>query len=109
MEEATRRGIWYSLIKSPYFLNLGKITLKFSSGYNRERFVQRIDTYYTNMKMTHEYKIKMEVDESYYNVLALNLYKDIEKRGFCVILNKKQEVITCPENLILTVEIKSKI
>lgn len=93
----TKRGIYYDLRESEYVFKYGSLTFYFSSNLYREKFSERIDYYLKNetMKLNNKYQCKLEGNEMF----ALNLYKNIEKRGFRVYyydyeLNNNYSVLT---------------
>lgn len=93
----TKRGIYYDLKESEYVFKYGSLTFYFSSNLYRKNFEERIDYYLKSetMKLNNKYQCKLEANEMF----ALNLYKNIEKRGFRVYyydyeLNNNYSVLT---------------
>lgn len=78
-----KSNVCYNLYQSPYFTHYKKHTFYFSSQFNKERFDSRIDKYIENENNKINSKYLCEINGSI--VLALTLYRTIEKRGFYVI------------------------
>ena len=78
----TSRGIYYNLDESTYKFKIGDLTFKFSSKFYLNKFVSRFSDYRMNetLKLCSKYNCKIYCD----NMILLNLYKKIEKRGFKV-------------------------
>ena len=75
----TRDGIYYDLDESEYITKFNNLVFYFSSFKNKERFDSAIDsfTYYESLKMESRFNVKLDIKE----ILAITLYKRIEKRG----------------------------
>ena len=76
------RGIYYDLNESVYYFQYKDLVFKFSSKFYLNKFVSMFSDYKTNetLKIGSKYNCKIFCD----NILLLNLYKKIEKRGFKV-------------------------
>lgn len=94
----TRNNICYDLTVTPYKLNHNKMLLHFSSKKNMEKFHERIKEQRTTLKHSLKNRFKLDINS---NILAdITLYRNIEKRGFCITL-MNGDVITCQEELVL--------
>lgn len=84
----TIRGIYYNLDESIYIYKFKDLEFYFSSNFYKERFDDILTEYIKNetIKLESKYKCKLNIDY----MLALNLYKQIEKRGFKVKFKEKE-------------------
>lgn len=95
------RGIYYDLNESHYIFKYDNLTFYFSSPKYLERFKDTYVEYIKNetMKLHLKYSAIIYGDE----MLLLNLYKQIEKRGFKVLYKEKELInnyfIDCTINL----------
>lgn len=75
------RAIVYNDINdSTYSYDVGKITLYFSSNFNKERFIKGYQTFIKEENAKIENKYHVKILANYY--LLISYYKRIEKRGF---------------------------
>ena len=81
----TKRGIYLDLKESDYSFSFKSLKFYFSSEFNRSRFNKSYINYLKEekLKFNSKYKCNLENDE----ILAIILYKEIEKRGFRVYYN----------------------
>lgn len=84
-----RKIIYNDIKESVYYTNYGDLTLYFSSELYRDKFKAKSTRYIIDErnKLHLKYNCVIQCDE----MLALNLYQKIEKRGFRVINNKTNE------------------
>lgn len=77
------RGIYYNLNESVYTFRYGKLVFIFSSKFYLDKFKNEYIEYLKNetLKLKSKYNCILYCDE----MLLLNLYKQIEKRGFKVL------------------------
>lgn len=96
----TRRGIEYDLEKSPYRVKSQHLIFHFSSELYRSKFVDECKDYiqFISESLYKRFKFLVRFDE----LALLVLYRNIEKRGFYVIIKDTKEVITCPEQVKLS-------
>lgn len=82
------RGIYYDLNESSYTFKYDNLTFYFSSPKYLERFKDTYIEYIKNetMKLNLKFSSIVYADE----MLLLNLYKQIEKRGFKVLYKNKE-------------------
>lgn len=75
------RAIVYNDINdSTYNYDVGKITLYFSSNFNKDRFIKGYQTFIKEENAKIENKYHVKILANYYLLIAY--YKRIEKRGF---------------------------
>lgn len=85
------KRVEYDINKSEYYFRVNKLTLFFSSKFNKTRFENGfID--YVNEEIN-KIKAKYKVDINLTNYLLLAYYKKIEKRGFKVLTYDDNDVI----------------
>ena len=77
--------------KSEYYFRVNKLTLFFSSKFNKTRFENGFIEYVS--EETNKIKAKYKVDINLTNYLLLAYYKKIEKRGFKVLTYDDNDVI----------------
>lgn len=98
MKDLTRNGICYNLRKSPYRIKLGsRIVLYFSSELNKTKFLNREKQHRDkiNESLTNRFGVLINCD-----ILGfIQLYTQIEKRGFYMLLDGEE--ILCKDNLRL--------
>ena len=98
----TRKGIYYDLEETEYFVIKFGLIFYFSSKYYLDKFVETADKYIKeqNIRFRSKYKIFINLDL----VLLISYYKQIEKRGFRIYddINKKEitENITFINNIL---------
>lgn len=92
----TARGIYYNLSESEYILYYDNFKFYFSSKFYLEKFKKEYTYYILNesSKINSKYKCVCYADE----VLLLNLYKSIEKKGFLVKYKVDNIYKLVPEN-----------
>ena len=85
------KRVEYDINKSEYYFRVNKLTLFFSSKFNKTRFENEFIDYVK--KETNKIKAKYKVDINLTNYLLLAYYKKIEKRGFKVLTYDDNDVI----------------
>lgn len=85
------KRVEYDINKSEYYFKVNKLTLFFSSKFNKTRFENGFIAYVT--EETNKIKAKYKVDINLTNYLLLAYYKKIEKRGFKVLTYDDNDVI----------------
>lgn len=84
----SKRGIYYDLKESDYKTSIDNFTFVFSSLFYLNLFSTNLEEYiiFENKRINN--KIKKEIDLK--EVILLDLYKKIEKRGFLVYYKNKE-------------------
>ena len=85
------KRVEYDINKSEYYFRVNKLTLFFSSKFNKSRFENGFIDYVN--EETNKIKAKYKVDINLTNYLLLAYYKKIEKRGFKVLTYDDNDVI----------------
>lgn len=85
------KRVEYDINKSEYYFKVNKLTLFFSSKFNKTRFENGFINYVN--EETNKIKAKYKVDINLTNYLLLAYYKKIEKRGFKVLTYDDNDVI----------------
>ncbi len=85
------KRVEYDINKSEYYFRVNKLTLFFSSKFNKTRFENGFIDYVN--EETNKIKAKYKVDINLTNYLLLAYYKKIEKRGFKVLTYDDNDVI----------------
>lgn len=85
------KRVEYDINKSEYYFKVNKLTLFFSSKFNKTRFENGFIDYV--QEETNKIKAKYKVDINLTNYLLLAYYKKIEKRGFKVLTYDDNDVI----------------
>ena len=85
------KRVEYDINKSEYYFRVNKLTLFFSSKFNKTRFENGFVDYVN--EETNKIKAKYKVDINLTNYLLLAYYKKIEKRGFKVLTYDDNDVI----------------
>lgn len=85
------KRVEYDINKSEYYFKVNKLTLFFSSKFNKTRFENGFIEYVR--EETNKIKAKYKVDINLTNYLLLAYYKKIEKRGFKVLTYDDNDVI----------------
>lgn len=85
------KRVEYDINKSEYYFRVNKLTLFFSSKFNKTRFENGFIEYVS--EETNKIKAKYKVDINLTNYLLLAYYKKIEKRGFKVLTYDDNDVI----------------
>ena len=85
------KRVEYDINKSEYYFKVNKLTLFFSSKFNKSRFENGFIEYVN--EETNKIKAKYKVDINLTNYLLLAYYKKIEKRGFKVLTYDDNDVI----------------
>ena len=85
------KRVEYDINKSEYYFKVNKLTLFFSSKFNKTRFENGFIEYV--QEETNKIKAKYKVDINLTNYLLLAYYKKIEKRGFKVLTYDDNDVI----------------
>lgn len=86
----TRNGVELDLEESKYKYNYKELTFYFSSRFYLNKFNNELKKY-----IDKENKIlynKFKVNANYSLLLAISLYKRIEKRGFHILVNDKEPI-----------------
>lgn len=85
------KRVEYDINKSEYYFKVNKLTLFFSSKFNKTRFENGFIEYVS--EETNKIKAKYKVNINLTNYLLLAYYKKIEKRGFKVLTYDDNDVI----------------
>lgn len=85
------KRVEYDINKSEYYFKVNKLTLFFSSKFNKTRFENGFIDFVN--EETNKIKAKYKVDINLTNYLLLAYYKKIEKRGFKVLTYDDNDVI----------------
>ena len=85
------KRVEYDTNKSEYYFKVNKLTLFFSSKFNKTRFENGFIDFVN--EETNKIKAKYKVDINLTNYLLLAYYKKIEKRGFKVLTYDDNDVI----------------
>lgn len=85
------KRVEYDINKSEYYFRVNKLTLFFSSKFNKTRFENGFIDYVN--EETNKIKAKYKVYINLTNYLLLAYYKKIEKRGFKVLTYDDNDVI----------------
>ena len=85
------KRVEYDINKSEYYFRVNKLTLFFSSNFNKTRFENGFIDHVN--EETNKIKAKYKVDINLTNYLLLAYYKKIEKRGFKVLTYDDNDVI----------------
>lgn len=100
------KGIERDLSNTPFNIVVSKYVFCFSSRANMERFSDEMDSafkYYTDL-IYKKYKI-----EAHLNMYSLiRWYMKVERRGFRIELINTEEVITCPQEVVIIGETITK-
>lgn len=85
----TYRGIYLDIEESEYFYKKYGYTFYFSSLKYLEKFKNNVDNYIkeNNLKLKDRYKINLDFSVMF----MITFYKNIEKRGFRVYINKTRQ------------------
>lgn len=78
-----KSNVCYNLFKSPYHTQYKNHTFYFSSQFNKDRFDNKLQLYIDTEKLKLNSKYYTDIHSEI--VLALTLYRIIEKRGFYVL------------------------
>ena len=78
-----KSNVCYNLGKSDYQTNYKQYAFHFSSEFNKQRFESQIQTFIENetLKLNAKYRTTFNAEI----VIALYLYRKIEKRGFYIV------------------------
>lgn len=84
----TIRGIYLDINESDYYFKIYDFTFYFSSKSYLEKFEKGYYDYirYNTLKLSSELKVKIYASD----ILLINYYKSIEKRGFRVLYNNER-------------------
>lgn len=84
----SKRGIYYDLKESDYKTSIDNFTFVFSSLFYLNLFSTNLEEYiiFENKRINNKIKKEIELKE----VILLDLYKKIEKRGFLVYYKNKE-------------------
>ena len=79
--------VYQDIFESNYYYDYESYRLYFSSLFNKNRFISRIEEFIKdeNIKNSNKYGVKIDLT----NYLIIVLYKKIEKRGFRVYNNSE--------------------
>ena len=102
----TKRGIYYNLKNSEYKVNVKPFTFVFSSQFYLNKFEREMNEEIKvfNEKANNVYKNKFELNME--TLALLRLYKNIEKRGFYILLDGSE--VNCLEEITLTLHAGKK-
>lgn len=78
-----KSNVCYNLFNSPYHTQYKNYTFYFSSQFNKDRFDNKLQTFVDTEKLKLNSKYYTDIHSEI--VLALTLYRLIEKRGFYVL------------------------
>lgn len=84
----TIKGIYLDLNESDYTFKFEDIVFYFSSMQYLEKFKTNVESYITEQTIKLELKYKLNVEFRRY--LAISYYKQLEKRGFRILLNERE-------------------
>lgn len=84
----TIKGIYLDLNESDYTFEFEDIVFYFSSMQYLEKFKTNVESYITEQTIKLELKYKLNVEFRRY--LAISYYKQLEKRGFRILLNERE-------------------
>lgn len=93
----TKNGIEYNLIKSPYYVRINQVSINreiqlfFSSQRNALKFSEKYKDYVYEFNLKYSLKFKIDVDLTL--VAVINLYHQIEHRGFYITIDGSE--FTC--------------
>lgn len=96
------RGIYYNLNESIYSFNYNNLKFYFSSKFYLNKFKNNYIGYLETetLKLQSKYRCLLYADE----MILIDLYKKIEKRGFKVVYNNKEISDNYFINAILDIE-----
>lgn len=83
MSNVTAYGICYNLDESPYWYRWGEYEFRFSSPSHMRKFVEQITVKrdWLNDSLSRRWKLNVSADV----VAVLNLYRQVETRGYLII------------------------
>lgn len=93
----TKNGIEYNLIKSPYYVRINQISINreirlfFSSQRNALKFSEKYKDHINEFNLKYSLKFKIDIDLTL--VGLINLYQQIEHRGFYITIDGSE--FTC--------------
>ena len=96
---ATKHGVVYNLLNSPFKCSWGKYTFYFSSATHLAKFNEKLDARIEWLNDSFSRRFHVNIDVS---VLAvMQLYMQLETRGFYIIDSAASEEFKCRENITL--------
>ena len=101
MASVTRNGVCYDLSRSPYVAEVGDYALHFSSVPHLRRFERDLEKVRLWLTDSLSRRFHMSVDASL--LAMLNLYRQVETRGFYVVNVWSADVYRRPEDVSLLV------
>lgn len=95
----TKNGIEYNLNVSPYKCTWRELEFFFSSALHLQKFQGKMETRidWLNDSMTRRFHFSVEVDY----IAVIQLYCQVETRGFLIYDNDKSRWYDCRENITL--------
>ena len=95
----TKNGVVYNLSASPYKCTWRRLDFFFSSAVHLQKFQDKLETRieWLNDSMTRRFHFSVEVDY----IAVLQLYCQVETRGFLIFDNDKSRWYDCRENITL--------
>ena len=104
MTAQSRRGVFNNLAESFYRVEMHGVRFYFSSRFNQQRFMARLQE---NRKIQAErFERRYHVRMTNYTLADILLYRSIEKRGFRIVDEMGGEA-TCPEQLESMVHVQA--
>lgn len=95
----TKNGVEYNLNESPYKCAWRGLEFFFSSAIHLQKFQDKLETRidWLNDSMTRRFHFSVEVDY----IAVIQLYCQVETRGFLIFDNDKSRWYDCRENITL--------
>ena len=101
----TRNNIYYNLEESPYITKFNDFRFSFSSKFYQRKFEESLLNYLESE--TKKFKNRYNVNINLTDLLAFNLYKQIEKRGcYCIYNNNSVNRFVIKSNMNCYIQIK---
>lgn len=103
MADLTKSGVCYDLIESPFFADAMGFRFYFSSATHRENFMRKAHVRKEWLNDSLSRRFKYPVDASL--LAVLQLYKQIETRGFFIVKENGQEYRSTDEMSVMVVDV----
>lgn len=102
LNSKSARGIYYDISLSDIYVDIDNLRFYFSSLFNKERFINKVDeyNYKCDMRFTNIAKIKINQ-----NITSLRFYDEIEKRGFLIKDNLNGGIYKCLDEVSLKISL----